>query len=176
MRQVVLSMLMSLDGYIEGVNNNIDWHVWNDEMQAYMMEFLKTVDTFIYGRKSYELMLDYWPGQEGEFADIMNQTPKIVCSTTLQEAKMNARILKNDLVEEITKEKNKQGKNMVLFAGADLASSFMEHNLIDEYRLIVNPVALGEGTPLFQTKKGYTLTLVETKPFACGNILLTYKP
>ncbi|MBW8244004.1 dihydrofolate reductase family protein [Muricauda oceani] len=176
MRQVILSMLISVDGYIEGMDNDIEWHVWNDEMQTYMMDFMETVDTFIYGRKSYELMLDYWPQKQGEFADIMNKTPKIVCSTTLREAKMNARVVNKNLVEAIENEKAKQGKDMVLFAGADLASSFMEHNLIDEYRLIVNPVVLGKGTPLFQNQKQQQLKLVGAKAFACGNVLLTYKP
>lgn len=175
MRQVILSMLVSIDGYIEGVDNDINWHVWDDEMQAYMMDFLQTIDTFIYGRKSYELMLDYWPDQKGEFADIMNQTPKIVFSTTLQKAKMNARIARGNVTEEIQKEKEKPGKDMVLFAGANIASSFIKHNLIDEYRIIVNPVVLGKGTPLFKTGKQQQLNLVSAKSFKCGNVLLTYK-
>lgn len=114
MRQVILSMLVSIDGYIEGIDNDINWHVWDDEMQTYMMDFLQTIDTFIYGRKSYELMLDYWPDQKGEFADIMNQTPKIVFSTTLQKAKMNARIAHGNVAEEIQKEKKtREGHGIV---------------------------------------------------------------
>lgn len=176
MRQIVLSMMVSIDGYIEGMDSDISWHVWDDEMQAYMMDFLETVDTFIYGRKSYELMLDYWPNQKGAFADIMNQTPKIVFSKTLKKAQMNARIVHKNLVGEVQKEKARPGKDMALFAGANLASSFMEHNLIDEYRIIVNPVTLGKGIPLFQTEKRHQYNLFHTKTFACGNVLLIYKP
>ena len=176
MRKVILSMLISLDGYIEGEEKNIDWHVWNDEMQNYMMDFLKTVDTFIYGRKSYELMLDYWPSQKGDFATIMNETPKLVFSNTLEDAKMNARIMKGNLTECIKSEKSKSGKDLVLFAGASIASAFIKYNLIDEYRMIVNPVILGKGTPLFQIEKQHNLTLVATETFKCGNVLLIYRP
>lgn len=71
MRKVILSMMASLDGYIEGPQNDINWHVWDQEMDEYMMGFFSTVDTFIYGRKSYELMIDCWPKQTGSFARII---------------------------------------------------------------------------------------------------------
>ena len=166
--------MMSLDGYIEGSNGEIDWHVWNEEMSDYMMDFFKTVDTFIYGRKSYELMLTYWPIETGEFADIMNRTPKIVFSKTLDKVEWNSRLIKQNVVEEIQLEKRKTGKDLVLFAGANIASTFMENGLIDEFRLIVNPVVLGEGTSLFQVRNQMDLELLESRTFGCGNILLRY--
>ncbi len=168
-------MLTSIDGYIEGTNKDISWHLWNNEMDAYMMDFFKTVDTFIYGRKSYELMLDYWPSQTGSFANIMNEMPKIVFSKTLKNGMMNSKIVNGDVAETIQKEKRKPGKNMVLFAGANIASTFIAKNLIDEYRLIISPVALGSGNPLFQIDKTLNLTLSETKTFQCGNVLLIYQ-
>lgn len=177
MRKVVLSMMVSLDGYIEGQNDDIYWHVWDDEMSEYMLTFFDSVDTFIYGRKSYELMLSYWPAQSGKFADIMNSTNKIVFSRTLKEVSWNARLVNGNLVEEVSKLKRQQGKDLVLFAGADIASGFIENNLIDEYRLIVNPVVLGSGTPLFKNiDEKIGLKLISSRKFDCGNILLKYEP
>ncbi|AWW31018.1 dihydrofolate reductase [Echinicola strongylocentroti] len=174
-RKILLSMMVSLDGYIEGEHKDISWHVWNREMDAYMMDLFATVDTFIYGRKSYELMLEYWPEQHGEFAQVMNTRPKLVFSKTLQKATWNATI--QDEVDPITVQKLKErpGKDMVLFAGADLAHHFMKFHLIDEYRIIVNPVILGKGKRLFQdTGHPFSLTLKESVQFACGNMLLHY--
>ena len=167
--------MMSLDGYIEGPNGDINWHVWNEEMSDYMMAFFKTVDTFIYGRKSYDLMLTYWPFETGKFADIMNRTPKIIFSKTLDKVEWNSRLIKQNVVEEIQLEKGKAGKDLVLFAGADIASTFMENGLIDEFRLIINPVVLGEGTPLFQVRNQKELELLDSRSFACGNTLLRYR-
>lgn len=170
-------MMVSLDGYVEGPNRDITWHVWDNEMAEYMMGFFQTVDTFLYGRVSYELMLEYWPSQTGEFADVMNQTPKIVFSRTLDDVEWNSRLVRENVPEEIQRLKQKPGKDLVLFAGADLASTFIQHDLIDEYRLIVNPVVLGEGTPLFQdVQSRLGLRLTQSRSFRCGNVLLCYEP
>lgn len=170
-------MMVSVDGYIEGPTNDITWHVWDDEMSEYMMGFFKTVDTFLYGRKSYELMIEYWPSQTGEFADIMNETPKLVFSRSLDSVEWNSELIKKNVADKINQRKEQQGKNMVLFAGADIASTFIKHDLIDEYRLIVNPVVLGSGTPLFKDVKDHlSLNLLQTKSFQCGNTLLCYEP
>lgn len=177
MRKVVLSMMVSADGYIEGKDPEYNWHNWDNEMASYMMDFFTTVDTFIYGRKSYEAMIAYWPDLKDEFANVMNQTKKLVFSRTLEKIVWNAQLIKDNAVEEIQKQKKQEGKNLVLFAGANLAETFIKNNLIDEYRLIINPVLLGDGKPLFKKldfiKK---LKLKETKQFSCGNIILIYEP
>ncbi len=176
-RKVVLSMLTSADGYIEAPNRNINWHVFDEQMAEYMMGFFKTVDTFLYGRISYELMIQYWPEQTGEFADIMNETPKIVFSRTLDKVTWNSKLMKDNIPEQINKLKQQPGKDMALFAGADIASTFIRHHLIDEYRLIVNPVVLGKGTPLFKDlEQRLSLNLTDSKTFDCGNVLLCYQP
>ncbi len=169
-------MMVSVDGYTEGRDNDLSWHVWDKEMTSYMMDFFKTVDTFIYGRKSYELMLQYWPSETGEFAQVMNVTPKIIFSDTLKNVGWNSVLAKADVAAEIKELKTKSKKDKVLFAGADLASTFINSDLIDEYRLIVNPVVLGAGTPLFKDSPKIHLRLVETKAFLCGNVLLRYLP
>jgi dihydrofolate reductase len=175
MRKVILSMMVSVDGYIEGQDPEYNWHNWDSEMAAYMMEFFKTVDTFIYGRKSYEAMIAYWPERNDEFANVMNQTKKLVFSRTLKKVIWNSTLINS--AEEIRFLKREEGEDMVLFAGADLAETFIKMNLIDEFRLIVNPILLGSGKSLFQNIDGiYNLKLKETISFNCGNIILIYEP
>jgi dihydrofolate reductase len=186
MRKVILSMMVSVDGFIEGVNSDINWHVWDEEMSDYMMGVFDTVDTFLYGRVAYELMISYWPDAETTldsrpqdilFAHRMNTFPKIVFSKTLKKVEWNSRLVKESIGEEISKLKSIPGKDLILYGGADLASTFMDLNLIDEYRLIVNPVVLGSGIPLFKgLKKPLNLKLVRSQSFKCGNVILYYQP
>ncbi len=177
MRKVILSMMISADGYIEGNDPEYNWHIWDNEMAVYMMDFFTTVDTFIYGRKSYESMIAYWPNLSDEFANVMNQTKKLVFSRTLEKVSWNAELIKDNVVEEIQKQKRQVGKNLVLFAGADLAETFIKNNLIDEFRLIVNPVLLGDGKQMFKKmSQSKRLILKESKQFNCGNIILIYEP
>ncbi len=177
MRKVILSMMVSVDGFISSDDPEEYWHNWNEEMSAYMMDFLETVDIFIYGRKSYEEMLQYWPARNDGFAKIMNNTPKLVFSNTLTTAGWNATVKTGKEILEIKELKQQEGKNMVLFAGADLAHSFIKYQLIDEFRLIVNPLALGRGKPLFGKMDGNLyLRLIDATVFGCGNILLVYAP
>lgn len=177
MRKVILSMMVSVDGFIEGQDPAYNWHNWDNEMAVYMMRFFKTVDTFIYGRKSYEAMIAYWPELNDEFASVMNQTKKMIFSRTLKDVTWNSILISSNPTEEIQFLKKQEGKDMVLFAGADLAETFIKNGLIDEFRLIVNPVLLGSGKPLFKNlNKIYNLKLKETITFNCGNIILIYEP
>jgi dihydrofolate reductase len=96
MRKVILSMMISVDCYTEAVNPEENWHNWDEEMSSYMMNFFNTVDTFIYGRKSYEDMIAYWPIRKDEFARVMNQTPKLVFSRTLDEVTWNSPLIRTE--------------------------------------------------------------------------------
>ncbi len=161
----------------------IDWHVWDDSMNKYMNDFFLTIDTIILGRVAYQLLADFWPTPAAETEDptithYMNNLPKIVFSRTVSRVEWNnSQVIKDNIEEEILKLKERQGKDMVIFGGANLASSFLQHNLIDEFRLIVNPVILGSGNPLFKgTKDKLRLKLIDTKKFTCGNVLLHYRP
>jgi len=177
MRKVIVSMMVSLDGFIEAPEHDINWHIWDDEMGSYMMDFMQQVDTFLYGRVSYELMLQYWPDAKGPFADRMNETRKIVFSRTLSSVSWNAILIKDDIPGKINELKQQPGKDMVLFAGADILSTFTRHDLVDEYRLMVNPVVLGKGTPYFKNmEQQLKLTLTGSRSFSCGNVLLCYAP
>jgi dihydrofolate reductase len=177
MRKVILSMMVSLDGYMESRNPDEYWHIFDEQMVAYITELFKTVDTFIYGRKSYEAMIAYWPPLDDEFARIMNETPKLVFSRTLDHVEWNSRLIKDNVVAEMQQLKQQEGKDMVLFAGADIAETFIKNNLIDEFRLIVNPVVLGGGKPLFKNIN-HTMKLKHTGTtvFNCGNVLQIYEP
>lgn len=175
--------MVSLDGFIEGPNRDIDWHVWDKEMDQYMIDFFGTVDLILLGRVAYQLMESYWPTPAATtddpiIADKMNNLPKIVFSKTLDEVEWNnTRLVKENITAEISQLKQHPGKDLVLFGGAGIAAAFMQLNLLDEYRIIVNPVVLGSGTPLFKSvKEKLHLKLLKTKTFGSGNVLLCYGP
>ena len=172
--------MVSLDGFIEDPEKNIEWHHWNAEMDQYMGDFFETVDTIIMGRKTYELMVSYWPGNTTEnpvITDNMNNLPKLIFSKTLATTHWNNCRLINEIDKDKFNDlKNQTGKDMVIFGGAALASAFTKMGLIDEFRLIVNPVILGGGTPLFNiNKQKLELFLMQSKAFNCGNVLLHYQ-
>lgn len=122
-------------------------------------------------------MLDYWPKETGTFANIMNTTSKLVFSRTLDQVQWNSTLMKEINPQEIAALKRQPGKDLVLCAGADITRSFIAHKLIDEFRIIVNPVVLGKGNPLFkQLIAPLKLELSATRSFKCGNALLVYKP
>jgi dihydrofolate reductase len=178
MRKVIVSNLMSLDGFFEGPNHELDWFVVDQEFFAYARDMLRGVDTILFGRKTYQHMADYWPSAPAEeIADQMNNLPKIVFSRTLESAEwQNSTLVKNDAVAEISKLKQLPGKDMVILGSASLASFLLQRGLIDEYRVILNPVLLGSGSPLFQdVKQRLRLKLSRTKLFGSGVVVLYYQ-
>jgi len=183
MRKVIYSMFVSLDGFIEGPNRNLDWHIVNEELHQYVNDQQSEIDTYLYGRRMYEVMA-YWetadknpssPEYVIEFAHIWKSIPKIVFSKTLEQVEGNARLVRDNIAEEITKLKAQPGKDMTL-GGADLASTFMRLGLIDEYHLYIHPVILGSGTPMFWALDDrINLRLVETRTFGSGVVYLRYQ-
>ena len=178
MRKVIVSNLMSLDGFFEGPNHELDWFVVDEEFFAYARDMLRGVDTILFGRKTYQHMADYWPSAPAEeIADQMNNLPKIVFSRTLESAEwQNSTLVKSDAIAEISKSKQLPGKDMVILGSASLASFLLQRGLIDEYRVILNPVLLGSGRPLFQdVKQRLRLKLSRTKLFGSGVVVLYYQ-
>jgi dihydrofolate reductase len=176
-------MLTSLDGYFEGPDKDINWHNVDDEFNQFAIEQLNSVDTLLFGRMTYNLMASYWPTQaaitnDPIVADKMNTLPKIVFSKTLIGVNwQNTKLIKDNFVDEVLKLKERPGKGMIIFGSSDLAVTFMKHGLIDEYRIMVNPVVLGGGKPLFKgIKNKISLKLLGTKTFSSGNVLLYYAP
>ena len=187
MRKVILSNSVTLDGFFEGPNKELDWHIVDEEGKEYAIDLLGNVDALLFGRVTYQLMADYWPAaatnpstpkSDLEIADKMNNLPKIVFSKTLQEVKWNnSRLVKENIAEEISKMKQQPGKDMVIFGSGSIVSIFMQHGLIDEYRIIVNPIVLGNGNPLFKGIYGkQNLKLLRTRVFSSGEVILYYEP
>ena len=178
MRKVIVSIFVSLDGSFEGPNKELDWHVWDDEMEKYMGDLLNTVDAILLGRVAYQLLANYWPSSTENLAPKLNKLPKIVFSKTLEKVEWNnSRLIKENIKEEVLRIKRQPGKDLVLFGGADIASAFLQLGLIDEYRIIVNPVVLSNGKPFFKDiKDTFNLKLLKAKTFSCGNVILYYQP
>jgi dihydrofolate reductase len=184
MRKVVLMMSVSLDGFIEGPNREIDWHMVDDELHSHFNEELAKMGVFLDGRVTYELMASFWPtadsdpsstGPMVEFARIWRDKPKIVFSKTLDKADWNTTVFHDVVPERIQELKAQPGGDLAL-GGADLAAVFMRHDLIDEFRIYVHPVVIGRGKRLFQESDARVhLRLVETRRFGNGVVLLHYE-
>jgi dihydrofolate reductase len=178
MRKIIVSNLVSLDGFFEGPNKEIDWFIVDEEFFAYAKELLRSVDTLLFGAKTYEHMAAYWPSAPSdEIADKMNNLPKIVFSKTLQKADWNnSRLIGNNIQDEVLKLKAQPGKDIVIFGSASLASSLLKLGLIDEYRIILQPLLIGRGRRLFdEMENKLRLKLDHTKLFTSGVIVLYYQ-
>ena len=182
MRKVILFNLMTLDGFFAGPDGEIDWHNVDEEFNDFAIDQLSTADGLIFGRRTYELMASYWPTESAIsddpiVAEKMNSIPKIVFSRTLDQVDWNnTRLVKENAAEEVSKLKHQPGKDLFIFGSADLASTLTDLGLIDEYRIILNPVVLGSGRPLFQgVKDPLHLKLMKTRIFRNGNVLLYYE-
>jgi dihydrofolate reductase len=184
MRKIIMMMSVSLDGFFEGPNRELDWHMVDDELHNHFNEQLSSMGAFLDGRVTYELMAEFWPTADAdpqapapvaEFARIWRDMPKIVYSRTLQRADWNATVVQDVVVEEVLELKAKPGGDLML-GGADLAATFMRHSLIDEYRIYVHPIVLGQGKSLFQpSETRIDLRLAETRTFGNGVVLLRYQ-
>jgi dihydrofolate reductase len=186
-RRLFVSMIVSLDGYIEGPKRELDWFPdENPQFQQYADEMIDSVGVALYGRRSYELMLRYWPNAEQnprspkdlEFARKMNALPKLVLSRTLERAEWsNTTIVRDEVRERITELKEQPGKPIVAWAGAQLVATLARYDLIDEYRLLVCPVVLGGGTPFFADREHKPkLELVRTTQLGRSVVALCYEP
>ena len=182
-RKLILFMMVSVDGYYEGPNHDIDWHTVDEDFSLFASDQLAAVDTLVFGRKTYELMTTYWPTAEAAandavIAGYMNSYPKLVVSRTLQQADWgNTRLIQTDVAAELTALKQQPGKDLIIMGSGDLAVALTELDLIDEYRLMIAPVALGAGKPLFTgLTRAAKLKLIKATTFRSGNVLLHYEP
>jgi dihydrofolate reductase len=177
-------MSVSLDGYIEGPNRELDWQLVDDEVHQHFNDQLKGMGAFVSGRVVYELMAQFWPTADKdpsstppmvEFAGIWREMPKIVYSKTLPRAGWNTTIVREFIPQEVEKLKAQPGGDLSL-GGADLAGAFMRAGLIDEYKLYVHPIIIGKGKPLFPPSgPKITLRLVDTRAFGNGVLQLRYR-
>lgn len=176
MTKIIMFNLITLDGYFEGPGRDIEWHNVDTEFNQFAIEQLQSAGMLMFGRVTYQLMESYWPAAKGKTAEFMNSLPKIVVSKTLDKAEWNnTRLIKDNVIEELRSVKNKPGKDIFLFGSSDLARELIAHNLIDEFRILINPVILGKGSTLFAgLENKVSLKLINTRIFTSGNVLLIY--
>lgn len=194
MSKLILSMMTSLDGHIARSDGNMDWFLTDAQLEEEMLTVLQSVRSMIFGRLSYELLAQYWPTagtaaaqeapggftskqREVQFAQLMNAIPKVVCSRTLRDPPWGPVTVVRELNPEVVaRQKREVDKDIVLFAGAQLARSFAELDLFDEYRLMVHPIVLGRGIRLFDAlAQERTLRLQRQMTFPSGIVLLQYQ-
>jgi dihydrofolate reductase len=176
-------MSISVDGFMAGVDGDIGWHRVDDELHWHFNEYLSTVRAFLSGRVTHELMAGFWPTADTRpestppmiaYAAIWREKPKIVYSTTLQRTDWNTTILRGVDPEQVRRLTAEPGGDLAL-GGADLAACFRRHGLVDEYRLYVHPVVVGQGKRLFaESESRVDLRLLETHTFGNGVVMLRY--
>ena len=186
MRNVILLMHVSLDGFVAGPNGEMDWIRFDDQLVDDVAELTDTADTALFGRVTYQMMAGYWPTaadspdatkHDIDHARWVNNAPKLVFSRTLESVDwQNSRIVRDDFPAEIARLKQQPGKNLLMIGSTKTAHTFMQLGLIDEYRLNVNPIVLGGGNPLFaDIKDQINLQLVSAKLYASGVVGLHYQ-
>jgi dihydrofolate reductase len=182
MSRIIVSNMMSLDGFFEGPNKELNWHIVDEEFREYSEDMLNSIDTILFGRLTYQLMANYWPTKfviknDPIIANKMNNLPKIVFSKTLSTAEWNnTRIVKEVSVEEISKLKQESAGDKVILGSGNLISTLAKLGLIDEYWLILSPVILGKGNPLFKDiDEKMKVRLLKAKGLKSGNVILYYQ-
>ena len=183
MRRLYSFLMVTLDGFYEGPNQEFDFWTDDGEFREFSVGQLNDTDILLFGRMTYAGMASYWPTQGAHeddpvVAELMNTLPKIVVSTTLESAGWNNTTLVGaNVAEEVSKLKRQPGKDLAILGSPNLTVSLIGMGLVDELRVMVNPVVLGDGKSLFRsTKEELKLQLLQTRTFSSGNVLLTYQP
>ncbi|TGE33205.1 dihydrofolate reductase family protein [Desulfosporosinus sp. Sb-LF] len=175
MRKVIVSMYLTLNGVMEDPAWTTPY--WNDEIAKFKFDELFSSDALLLGRVTYQGFAAAWPSMTDEegFADRMNSLPKFVVSKTLAEVMWNACLIKENVSEEVSKLKQQPGQDILIYGSGDLVDTLIQHDLIDEYRLLVYPIILGMGKRLFREGREMTLRLLDTKTFSSGVVALIYR-
>jgi dihydrofolate reductase len=177
-RKIVVSEFVSLDGVIE----NPAWTVpfMGDEQNTFKFAELKAADSLLLGRVTYEGFAAAWPGmaaETGEYGEMMNGYPKYVASKTLDSLEWNANLLGDDIAAELAALKEQPGRDILVFGSGKFLETLLRHDLVDEYRLMIYPVVVGQGKRLFSEGLDTTaLKLTDTQTFSTGVVVLTYEP
>ncbi len=179
MRKVILNLAVSLDGFIEGPNGEIDWCIMDDDMN--FDAFLSGIDTMFYGRVSYDAWGNFQPDENTSAAEKMmwqsiHSKNKFVFSHQ-QRQDDKATFINSGIADKVTAIKKQPGKDIWLYGGANLIKTFIHSGLIDLYKVSVHPVVLGSGKPLFEdVKERIGLKLKNTNVYRSGVVELTYEP
>jgi dihydrofolate reductase len=179
MKKVILNLAVTLDGFIEGPNGEIDWCIMDDDMD--FDGFLSSIDTIFYGRVSYDAWGNFQPDAatspvEKEMWQAIHSKDKFVFSRQHRHDD-KAMFINSEITERVAEIKRKEGKDIWLYGGANLIKTFINSGLIDLYKVSIHPIALGNGKPLFEDlKERLGLRLIETNVFKSGVVQLTYEP
>jgi len=186
MRKLIVFNHITLDGYFVSADGDFSWaHSGNDdpEYSAFVAENASGGGQLLFGRVTYELMASYWPTPIADQHDpvvaaAMNRMPKVVFSRTLDQALWsNTRLVKGDIVPEIRRMKDEPGPGMAILGSGSIVAQLALEHLIDEYQMMMDPVALGKGRTLFDgIKEKLTLKLTKTRTFRNGKVYLCYEP
>lgn len=190
MRKVIALIHLSLDGFAAGPNDELDWIAYDSELEGYAHSMHDLTDAVIWGRRTYEGMAGYWltvPGNpdstlaERNHAQWLDDSTKIVVSRTLDKIEwnntQNTVLIRNNIAEQINQIKQQPGKDIWFLGSVNLMQTFMQLDLIDEYRININPTVLGNGKPLFAgVNRQIPLKLLEAKTFQSGVVALRYEP
>lgn len=178
MSELFWQVSVTLDGCIEGPNRELDdtAQMVDPDFDRYASDMLQSIDAVLLGRRTYQLFADYWPSATGPDADRLNELPKIVFSRTLETVEWkNSTLVKENVAEEVARLKQRAGKDLALFGSASLASTLIRLGLIDEYRILMTPVVLGRGTPMFKDiTDRVALKLVSATTWSSGVVALYY--
>ncbi|WP_028778147.1 dihydrofolate reductase family protein [Shimazuella kribbensis] len=176
MNKVIVSLYLSLDGVMEEPAWTAPY--FNEQVGKFQHDLLFSSGALLLGRNTYQGMSSAWPSMTDEdgFADRINSIPKFVPTTTLDELEWNADFIKGDLVEEVTKLKQEFGQDLLIYGSSELIRTLMQHDLIDEFHFIVNPIVVGKGKRLFEegidTK---TLKMINTQTTDTGVVIISYE-
>jgi dihydrofolate reductase len=186
MRKIIYWVHASIDGHIAGPNGEFDWPTVGPELFGYSEAMNEQVDTLMYGRVVWNVMAAYWPTADADpattddharaFAPFWRQTPKVVVSRTLEKADWDTRVIGKNLGEEVAELKRQPGKDILLTGGAQVAASLTELGLLDDYRIVVHPIALGGGPRLLpELTDRVGMALVDSRTFDSKTVLLRYE-
>jgi len=183
MGKLIYLLNTSLDGFVEGPDHSLDWTVIDDEIHSWFTEQQRATDASLYGRGMWETMSPYWPTAESDpsATEVMKEygrawvaTPKIVFSSSLDSVEGNARLVNGDVRDELSRIREEFTGELEV-SGATLASAFIRAGLVDEYRLVIHPVAIGAGTPYFpKLDEPIRLRQVDSKRFESGALYVSY--
>src|SRR5438105_15113782 len=181
MRRLILQTSISIDGYVAALDKSHPWSEGSEEDEAFKRWILDSVwaaGAHLMGRVTYEEMAAYWPTSTSEYAPPMNEIPKVVFSRTLERADWpETQIARGDLRDEIGRLKREPGNDLIAYGGATLDQALSRLGLVDEYRLMVQPAALGAGLPLFKDLPApLHLELVDATTYATGLAIHVYRP
>ena len=194
MRKLILEVQMTIDGYVADINGRNDWQLWNwgadwnwdDKLKKYFSGVMESVDCILLSRKmAKEGFISHWKQAVEDpkdprfaFASKINETHKVVFTKTLEKSEWdNVDLAKGDLSDEINRLKSKKGKDIIVYGGAGFVSALIKENLIDEFQLFINPVAIGNGMSIFnQLEDRQNMRLVKAKSYDCGIAVMIYKP